>query len=80
MSNVSTQTEYDYTVVDDPNDTEIMGIIRIVKSKYTEKDIFVFYKYYKLDGNDKTTMTSYNSSNEYCMDMYIQQIKDAGDY
>jgi hypothetical protein len=80
MPSIGTQTENLYVVIDDPSDTEILSTIRQITSKYNGNNIFIFYKYYKSEGNDKNTMTSYNSKNKYYMDMFIQQIIDSGDY
>jgi hypothetical protein len=71
MPSVETQTTLEYTVIDNPNDTEVFNQIKMVK------DTFVFYK-----GNYSTeqgTMTSYNSKVWGFMDSYIHQLIDSGD-
>lgn len=80
MPSIETQTECNYIVEDNLEDTEVSNIMRQFTSKYTGKEIFIFLKYCKSTSNDKSTMTSYNSKNVYYMDMYIQQIIDSGDY
>ena len=79
MPSIETQTYEQYTVVDNLDDTEVLNTLRQFTSKYTGEDIYVFIKYCKSISNDKSTMTSYNSENVFYMDMYIQQIIDAGD-
>ena len=81
MPSVQTQTECTYTVVDNCNDTEVMNNMRMFTSAYNRKPICIFFKYSRPStSNVKSTMTSYNSQNVYYMDMYIQQLKDAGDW
>ena len=45
-----------------------------------ETTFVVFFKNVKQSGNDKNTMTSWNSNNEIFMEMCIQQLKDSGDF
>jgi len=80
MPSIETQTYEAYTVIDNLEDTRILNNMRQFTSKYTGKEVFIFFQYYKSTSNNKSTMTSYNSKNLYYMDMYIQQIIDSGDY
>ena len=83
MPSIETQTEYAYIVVDDPTDTEVLSNLIQFTSKYTDAqmpNIFMFFKkYYGPQSNDKNIMTSYNSVTMSYMDMFIEQIIDAGD-
>jgi len=79
MPTISTQTTEIYTVIES-DEISIMNNLRIFNSKYTGDTICVFFKNTRSISNDKNTMTSYNSKNNEFMDMYIDQLKSAGDY
>jgi hypothetical protein len=79
MPTISTQTTEIYTVIES-DEISIMNNLRIFTSKYTDEIIYIFFKRNRSNSNDKNTMTSYNSKNNEFMDMYIDQLKSAGDY
>ena len=80
MPSIETQTYNTYTVIDNLEDTTILSNIRQFTSKYTGKEIFIFFQSCKSTSNNKSTMTSYNSKNLDYMDIFIKQIIDSGDY
>ena len=79
MPSIATQTSEIYTVID-TDEITVMNNIRTITSKYTGETICIFFKNIRSSSNDKNTMTSYNSKNDEFMNMYIDQLKSAGDY
>jgi hypothetical protein len=89
MPTISTQTTEIYKIVES-DEIEFMSTMRTITSKYTGETICIFYTgkticiFFKSSlcsgSNDKNTMTSYNSLNDQFMDIYIEQLKSAGDY
>ena len=79
MPSIATQTTEIYIVIESDEIT-FMNNIRTFNSKYTGETICIFFKNTRSTINDKNTMTSYNSKNDEFMDMYIDQLKSAGDF
>jgi hypothetical protein len=79
MPTIATQTTELYTVIESDEIT-VMNNMRTFTSKYTGETICIFFKRVSSSSNHKNTMTSYNSQNDEFMDMYIDQLKSAGDY
>ena len=77
-----TQTEGTYDVVEDPTYICYMSSIRI------RENICIFFNGESYNNitttttttTDKHTMTQYNSENDMFMDMFIAQLKSAGDF
>ena len=79
MPTIATQTTEIYTVIETDTIT-VMNTMRTFNSKYNGETICIFFKHTHSRSNDKNTLTSYNSKNDEFMDMYIDQLKSAGDY
>ena len=76
MPSVETQTDETYVVIEDPTYICNMTTMRI------RQHICIFFQYSHDDitTTDKNTMTQYNSENDEDMDMFIAQLKAAGDF
>ena len=74
MKSIETQTEEEYTVIEDKTYYAVINKLKI------RNNICIFYGNPRVIGNTQSTMTQYNSDNEYYMNSFIQQLKDSGDF